>query len=72
MLDDIPSFITHVVPVDNKAVGKKMERAAYMQAFREQDAIRAEADAVSFSELQQRVIDLLTKTRTLLRTKLSG
>lgn len=58
MLDDIPSFITHVVPVDNKAVGKKMERAAYMQAFREQDAIRAEADAVSFSELQQRVIDL--------------
>ena len=58
MLDDIPSFITHVVPVENKAVGKKMERAAYMQAFREQDAIRAEADAVSFSELQQRVIDL--------------
>ena len=58
MLDDIPSFITHVVPVENKAVGKKMERAAYMQAFCEQDAIRAEADAVSFSELQQRVIDL--------------
>lgn len=48
MLDDIPSFITHVVPVDNKVAGEKMERAVYMQAFHEQDAMRAEADAAFF------------------------
>ena len=55
MLDDIPSFITHVVPVDNKTVGEKMSRVAYLQAFREQDALRAEADAASLGELQQRI-----------------
>ena len=55
MLDDIPSFITHVVPVDNKTVGEKMPRAAYLQAFREQDALRAEADVASLGELQQRI-----------------
>ena len=58
MLDDIPSFITHVVPVDNKTVGEKMPRAAYLQAFREQDALRAEADAASLGELQQRIAGL--------------
>ena len=72
MLDDIPSFITHVVPVDNKTVGEKMPRVAYLQAFREQDALRAEADAASLGELQQRIAGFLTKTRTLLRTKWSG
>ena len=30
MMDDIPSFITHVVPVDNMIVGEKMEREMYM------------------------------------------
>ncbi len=58
MLDDIPSFITHVVPVDNKTVGEKMPRVAYLQAFREQDALRAEADAASLGELQQRIAGL--------------
>ena len=58
MLDDIPSFITHVVPVDNKTVGEKMPRAAYLQAFREQDALRAEADVASLGELQQRIAGL--------------
>lgn len=58
MLDDVPSFITHVVPVENGVVGEKMERAAYLRTFRERDAIRVEADAVSFGELQQRIMDL--------------
>lgn len=58
MLDDVPSFITHVVPVENGVVGEKMERAAYLRTFRERDAIRVEADAASFGELQQRIMDL--------------
>ncbi len=72
MLDDIPSFITHVVPVDNKTVGEKMPRAAYLQAFREQDALRAEADAASLGNCSSALPAFLTKTRTLLRTKWSG
>ena len=52
MLDDIPSFITHVVPVYNMTVGEKVEREVYMQAFREQDT------AVAMDELQQRILDL--------------
>ena len=33
MLDDIPSFITHVIPVDKMTVYPKMERDAYLEAF---------------------------------------
>ena len=35
-----------------------MPRVAYLQAFREQDALRAEADAASLGELQQRIAGL--------------
>ena len=52
MLEDIPSFITHVIPVDKMMVYSKMEREAYLEAFRSRDV------AVSFDELQQRIVDL--------------
>jgi len=52
MMDDIPSFITHVIPVDKMEVFSKMEREAYLTAFRNRDA------ATSFDELQKRIIDL--------------
>lgn len=52
MLDDIPSFITHVIPVDKLVVHPKMERQAYLDVFR---AVQAEE---SLEELQQRIIDL--------------
>ena len=51
MLDDIPSFITHVVPVSNRTVGPKMTREEYLKAFREQDT------AQSFDERQQRILN---------------
>lgn len=50
MLDDIPSFITHVVPVYDKSVGKKMEREAYLQAFAACDK------PLPADELQQRIL----------------
>ena len=52
MLDDIPSFITHVIPVDKMEVFPKMEREAYLEAFRSRDVV------TSFDDLQQRIIDL--------------
>ena len=52
MLDDIPSFITHVIPVDKMEVFPKMEREVYLDAFRSRDTV------VPFDDLQQRIIDL--------------
>lgn len=52
MLDEIPSFITHVVPVNEMRVGEKIEREAYIEAFRAQDMV------VPMDELQQRILDL--------------
>lgn len=52
MMDDIPSFITHVIPVDKLMVRPKMERQAYLTAFR---AIKTEEP---IEELQQRIMDL--------------
>ena len=52
MLDDIPSFITHVIPVEHLVVGEKMEREAYLQRFRAQDVPQG------YDDLQQRIQDL--------------
>ncbi|WP_455590676.1 ATP-binding cassette domain-containing protein [Bacteroides sp.] len=52
MLDDIPSFITHVIPVDCMTVRPKMERKAYLDAF------RAVQVTEPLDELEQRIIDL--------------
>lgn len=52
MLDDIPSFITHVVPVNDMTVGEKMERESYLAAFRALDIPEP------MDELQQRILDL--------------
>ena len=63
MLDDIPSFITHVIPVDkmevfpkmlpiaNRTVGQMMQRDQYLTIFRN-------ADIPVPEDLQQRIIDL--------------
>lgn len=57
MLDDIPPFITHVIPVEGMTVGDKVERDAYLATFHIQDAARAAADELAFQALQQRVLD---------------
>lgn len=57
MMDDIPSFITHVIPVDKMEVFPKMEREAYLEAFRSQDAA-ASTEKEKEESLQQRIINL--------------
>lgn len=52
MMDDIPSFITHVIPVDKMIVHPKMERESYLTAFRSSDSVSL------MDDLQQRIIDL--------------
>lgn len=52
MLDDIPSFITHVIPVSEMSVHPKVTREEYIKAFQSKDEV------FSFTSLQQRIIDL--------------
>ncbi|WP_321332720.1 ATP-binding cassette domain-containing protein [uncultured Bacteroides sp.] len=52
MTDDIPSFITHVLPVQNLQVGEKVRREQYLDSLREVE------DSVGIQELQQRIIHL--------------
>lgn len=52
MLDDIPSFITHVIPVEDLHVLPKMEREAYLASF----CVTDEAEVPN--ALQQRIAEL--------------
>lgn len=52
MLDDIPTFISHVIPVDKLTVCPKQEREVYLDAFRSKDV------ETPFDELQQRILAL--------------
>ncbi|MGN0066922.1 MAG: ATP-binding cassette domain-containing protein [Bacteroides sp.] len=49
MMEDVPKFITHVVPVDSMRVGEKMERSSYLKQFAVEDASRRESDEVSYA-----------------------
>lgn len=58
MLDDIPSFITHVVSVEQKRVGAKLEREAYLTEWnRRYEAMHSGLED-DFAKLQQRVAAL--------------
>lgn len=52
MIDDVPSFITHVIPVNQLNVGEKLTREEYLHAIAEKPS------ADSYVALQQRIIDL--------------
>lgn len=52
MIDDVPEFITHVIPVAGLAVGDKLTREEYLRTIAEKQP------AESYESLQQRIIDL--------------
>lgn len=52
MMDDVPAFVTHVIPVDRLTVGEKLTREEYLHA------IAKKPSADSYETLQQRIIDL--------------
>ncbi|MDY5239831.1 ATP-binding cassette domain-containing protein [Bacteroides helcogenes] len=58
MMDDIPSFITHVVPVADMRVGEKMERETYLTAFRIRNESLIREEFASMEALRQRILDL--------------
>lgn len=58
MLDDIPSFITHVVPVNHRKVGAKLTRADYLEQFCRQDEVKRVEEESLAADLQQRILSL--------------
>ena len=58
MLDDIPSFVTHVVPVEGLRVGEKMPREEYLRRFARRDALRIQEEEAPMEALRQRILDL--------------
>lgn len=53
MMDDVPSFITHVIPVDRLTVRDKLTREEYLHLQKKE----VEADE-AYEELQQRITNL--------------
>lgn len=53
MMDDVPSFITHVIPVDRLTVYDKLTREEYLHHQGGEAATKE-----TYGELQQRIIDL--------------
>lgn len=58
MLDDIPSFITHVVPVSEMQVGEKLTRQDYLKRFAYEDEEQRRAACTELAGLQQRIESL--------------
>ena len=58
MLDDIPSFVTHVVPVAGRKVGGKMTRSEWLERFAEHDSKFEDKEAQALNDLRHRVENL--------------
>lgn len=52
MLDDIPQFISHVIPVVEKTIYPKVNRRIYLESFQTSDKIN------NYEKLQQKIIEL--------------
>lgn len=55
MLDFVPAFITHVIPMQNMKVLPKQTRAEYLQQFVESDSAHREKEETEYKELQKRI-----------------
>lgn len=58
MMEDVPDFITHVVPVTDGRVGEKMPLAEYRARFLVEDAQRRSAEEASVREAERRILEL--------------
>ena len=57
-LDDVPPFVTHVVPVDALRVFPKMARADYLETFRRHDETCRSGELRRLEALRERVAEL--------------
>ena len=61
MMEDIPDFITHVIPVADGVVGEKMPLSDYRLLFEREDAERRVAEEASLLDAQRRILSLPAK-----------
>lgn len=61
MMEDIPDFITHVIPVADGVVGEKMPLSDYRLLFEREDAERRAAEEASLLDAQRRILSLPAK-----------
>ena len=55
MLDDVPDFITHVIPIADCRVGEKLSLQCYRDRYKKEDEERREADKALFDALRRRI-----------------
>lgn len=58
MLDDVPDFITHVIPVADCRVGERLSLQCYRDRYKREDAVRREAENLLFDTLRRRIAEL--------------
>ena len=61
MMEDIPDFITHVIPVADGVVGEKVTLSDYRLLFEREDVERRAAEETSLLEAQRRILSLPAK-----------
>ena len=61
MLDDVPPFVTHVLPVAGRRVGRKVTRAEYLASL----SLPGEASSALPGELRRAILDLPPKEDTM-------
>jgi len=58
MLDDVPAFITHVLPMEDNRLLPKLTRAEYLAKFKQQDAVHRAQEETTYLELQKKIEEL--------------
>ena len=58
MLDDVPPFITHVIPVGNRCVGSLISRAEWLKKFQEEDVQKEITNRALYEDLKERIASL--------------
>ncbi len=55
MLDQVPAFITHVLPVIGGKAMPKITREAYLRHYAQRDRLHREKEEIVYKELQQKI-----------------
>ena len=58
MMEDVPDFITHVIPVDGCRVGEKLSLQSYREKYEKEDAVRRAGEEALFASLEKRIAEL--------------
>ena len=55
MLDFVPEFITHVLPMEDRKLLPKITREEYLQQFEKKDSLHGEKEKTVYNQTQQRI-----------------